>query len=301
MRILITGATGFLGSAVCPPLVRAGHEVFAIVRSGTSPTAALDGVSLVEQDLATLHPDALPDRIEALLTLAQYRNFTQFPERAPDVLDVNLTAHHRLFTWSAMHGVSRIVHVSSGGIYGGRRNHRFVESEPLRIDAPLGIYLASKACTEFVLHSYRAVVPHITVLRPFFIYGPGMPADRLIARLAGNIRHGEPITLDGEDGLMLNPIFVDDAVHGVFASLALDGHHCVNLGGGDTRSLRSMCEMIAQHVGRPATFRQREQEPLDYVGDITLSTSLWGAPSVSLEDGLARTVAELCGVAASAS
>ena len=89
--------------------------------------------------------------------------------RAMQVFDVNVAGPLRLLDWCARSGVRRFVLASSGGIYGGKRDVQFQETDGFAINSPLGFYLGSKLCSEIVLHSYRQFLDCTVVIRPFFI------------------------------------------------------------------------------------------------------------------------------------
>src|SRR4051794_19992733 len=97
MRIVVTGATGFLGAHVLPHLVDRG-EVVAVHRARTRPPA-VEGVTWVGTDLATESLDALPDRVDAIAHLAHSRHYRELPDRIRDVFDVNLGSTLRLLEY----------------------------------------------------------------------------------------------------------------------------------------------------------------------------------------------------------
>lgn len=295
MRVLVTGAAGFVGKRLVRLLAQAGHEVYAVVRSAPSGAEAAYFESprahCVVQDLATLDIASLPANIEAVVTLAQSSRFRDFPEQAQEIFAVNVTANLRLLQWASGSGVKRFVHVSSGGIYGGKLGAHFLETDLLAVDSPLGFYLGSKLCAEVVFQNYRHFFQTAIVLRPFFVFGPGQRSDMFVARIIESVRRRRPVSLQGASGLRINPIFVDDAVMAIARAIALDGRHVINVAGADVLTLKEMSEQIGRILGGAPVFETRPGEPVDYVADIEFSRRELGLQIRSFADGLRETLA----------
>lgn len=293
MRILLTGAAGFVGKRLVRRLADAGHEVFALARAvpagADAAYFASPRVHLVVQDLVQLDTTSLPAGIEAVITLAQSSRFREFPGQAEEIFAVNVSANLKLLQWAVASGVGRFVHASSGGIYGGKLGAQFVETDLLAVDSPLGFYLGSKLCAEVVFQNYRQFFRTAVILRPFFVYGPGQRHDMFIARMVESVRTGRAIQLQGEDGLRINPVYVDDAASAFAGALALDGYHIINVAGPDVLTLRAACGIIGRAVGREPVYENKPGNPVDYVGDNTLEKSKLLAELMPFAEGVART------------
>jgi nucleoside-diphosphate-sugar epimerase len=294
LRVVVTGAGGFVGKRLTRLLADAGHDVIALVRRAPSTD---DGhyfdsprVRIVEVDIARFDPKVLPQAVDGLITLAQSSQFRDFPNKAEEIFEVNVSANLRLLQWAARSGVARVVHASSGGVYGGGHDARLQETDLLAVDSPLGFYLGTKLCSEIVLQNYRHFFGTAVILRPFFIYGPGQRPDMFVARLVEAVRRRKPIFLQGGDGLKVNPIFVDDAVHAFAFALTLSGCHVINVAGPDVLSLRKIAEIIGAEVGIEPLFESRPGAAVDYVGDLGQSVTKLGAPKVSFRQGVSITV-----------
>ena len=211
MRVLVTGAAGLIGRHLIEAL-RTHHEVHALHRPGSPGEGS--GARWIATDLTDrIFLDALPIGVDGVIHLAQSRRFRDFPEGARDVFGVNVESTAALLDWSVRTGVRRFVLASSGGIYGYGRDP-FTEEHPVGSAGPLGHYLASKHCAELLSESYADHMT-VTILRFFFVYGPGQRPDMFIPRLVGSIAEGRPIMLGGEDGLCTNPVHVTDAVSAI--------------------------------------------------------------------------------------
>jgi UDP-glucose 4-epimerase len=286
MRVLVTGATGFVGSQLLPALVAEGHDVFAAARDSgrLEPTS---GITPVDCDLGTsIDGSSLPE-VEAILHLAQAN--VRFPEGANELYRVNTTSTQELLGHGLRVGARRFVLTSSGSVYGFGPKP-FAESDPVR---PHDFYALTKIHAEQLVAAYQE---HFgtTVLRLFAPYGPGQ-AGRLIPSLAQRVRRGEAVTLNGGGQPRMNPIYVDDLVAVLLASLGRDGHETVNVGGDEVVGVGELASRLAGVIGTEARFEEGAPEgPGDLVGDTTLLHDLYGpAGLVPLDEGLRRTVDSL--------
>lgn len=295
MRVLVTGASGFVGQRLVVQLANSGHDVFALARryvdfaDDARPSQSRATITRVLQDLETLDVATLP-KVDAVISLAQSSLFREFPDQAQPVFDVNVTANLKILQWAANAGVRKFVHASSGGIYAGRPGKQFLETDLLAVDSPLGFYLGTKLCSEIVFHNFRHFFETSIILRPFFIYGPNQRKDMFIARLIESVQEGRPISLQGDNGLRVNPIYVDDAVDAFAAALDVQGPHVINIAGPDTLTLRDVGVMIGQAVGKDPVFETRPGSPVDYVGDLSLANEKLGRPRVSFARGIDLSV-----------
>lgn len=281
-RILVTGANGLLGRHAVATL-RETHEVHAMVH--TLPQDALDGVIYHVLDLASdWSTAALPSKIDSVFHLAQSSRFREFPELALDVFRVNVDSTARLLDYARRAGAKRFVFASSGGVYGAGAQ-AFTENSPIIPHGKLGYYLASKLCSEVLVQNYAQLMG-VTILRFFFVYGAGQKRSMLIPRLVDNIFEGRAITLQGNDGIRINPIHVSDAVRSLQSCLELEGSHTFNVAGPDVLSLRELAELIGQAVGKAPVFNCEEVEPKHLVADIEEMQLKLVKPQVGFAEGL---------------
>ena len=286
MRVLVTGATGFVGSHLLPALVAGGHEIFAVARD---PDRLQEdkGVTPVAIDLgASIDAHLLPE-VEAIVHLAQAN--VRFPEAAAELYQVNTVSTQELLDHGRRSGISRFVLTSSGSVYGFGPKP-FVESDSVR---PQDFYALTKVHSEQLVAAYQE---HFgtSVLRLFAPYGPGQ-AGRLIPSLAQRVRRGEAVTLNGGGQPRMNPIYIDDVVALLVESLGREGHETVNMGGDETVGVGDLASRLAETIGAEARFEEGAAEgPGDLVGDTALLRELYApAGLVSLEEGLRRTVDSL--------
>ena len=290
MRLLVTGATGLIGSHLLNALGTR-HLVHALDRSG-APTDRT-GIHWVAADLTDRRfVEALPSGVEGVVHLAQSRRFRNFPEGARDVFGVNVESTAALLDWAVRTGVRRFVLASSGGIYGHGRDP-FTEEQPVGSAARLSYYFASKHSAELLSESYADNLT-IVILRFFFVYGPGQRPDMFIPRLIQSVAEGRPITLGGVDGLSTNPVHVSDAVSAVCHALDLDQSHRINVGGPAVLSLRQIGDEIGAALGRTPRYAVvSTAEPRNLIADIGKMKRLLSAPSIPFGDGCKDVIRSL--------
>ena len=290
MNLLVTGTSGLIGRHLIEAL-RTHHEVHALHRPGSLGEGS--GARWIATDLTDRNfVDALPKGVDCVIHLAQSRRFRDFPEGARDVFGVNVESTATLLDWCVRTGVRRFVLASSGGIYGYGRDP-FTEEHPVGSTGPLGHYPASKHCAELLSESYTDYMT-VTILRFFFVYGPGQRPDMFIPRLVGSIAEGRPIKLGGEDGLCTNPVHVTNAVSAVCCALDLEQSHRINIGGPEVLSLRQIAESIGVNLRRAPRYSvDPAAEPRDLIADIGKMRQLLVAPTIRFAEGCEDVIRDL--------
>ncbi len=285
MKILVTGATGFIGNHLVRKLQGA-HEVFALTRGQPSPDGPNE-VIWVEQNLSEpLDYSRLPQKLDVVIHLAQSKFYKDFPERAEDIFAVNVNSTFNLLEYARKAKAERFIFASTGGVY-GYSYEKFVETDPV---SPLNFYFSSKYIAELLIGNYQQFF-HTAVLRLFFAYGAGQARTMLVPSLVGSVLSDNPIVLYGTDGLRINPVHVGDVVEAIRQTLRLEGHHLINLGGPQVLSLREIGHIIGKRLGREPSFKVCDgQEPRDLVCDVTKMVALLGEPQVVFSEG----VIEVC-------
>lgn len=277
-NILITGITGLLGSHLSEELLKFGHNVYGVTRSISK--ASYETVNI---DLSTdWKISELPANIDVIYHLAQSDKFRDFPSGAPDVFQVNVNSTAKLLNYCRQSGVKKFIYASTGGVY-GNGNKPFEEDTPIVPIGELGFYLGSKACGEILAHSYASEF-QVIIVRPFFIYGKDQNRSMLIPRLFDNVASGKPIHLIGEKGIRINPIHVDDAVKVLSATLKSSSTLTYNMGGPDIFSIRQICDLFGEHLGKEPYFKHFAGSPMDIIGDISLMSEKLYKPKIKLSE-----------------
>jgi UDP-glucose 4-epimerase len=275
VRVVVTGASGFLGRRLVALLADSGHDVIAVARR------PLDHVETVVGDLAVELPP-LPNRVDAVIHLAQSGRYREWPGGAADMYGVNVDAAFRLLERARRGGVSHFVLASTGAVYAP-------SDEPVTEDAPLGpqgFYARSKLAAEVLAHGYADDMV-TAVLRPFAIYGRSQKG-MLVANLAARVSGRDEVIVQGNPGLRINPVHVDDAARAFAAALTLPESGAFNVAGDEVVSVTRLVERLADAAGSPARIRHVEGPSASLVGDVARMRDVLGAPPrVSLREGLA--------------
>jgi nucleoside-diphosphate-sugar epimerase len=289
MRVLVTGASGFVGREVLRQL-DGRADVFALSR--TLPDAPC--AAWVEHDLLEpLEAAGLPDRVDAVVALAQSRDYRAFPERAHEIFAVNVRATLDLLEYARAAGAETFVYTSTGGLYGQSELAR--ETDPATAEAPdpsLRFYLNSKRASEAMVDSYASLLRTV-VLRPFFVYGPG-ESRMLIRTLAERVAAGERVTVVGDPGMRINPIYVRDMARAADAALRSDAEGIFNLAGDEQVTIRELVEMIAAAAGVSPDIVGGPGDSGQLIGDNTRMREVLGVtPETPLSDGLRALLADV--------
>ncbi len=288
-KILISGANGFVGRTLLRHLAER-HELFALIRPG-QPTPAIEA-NWIAVDLAErLDTRLLPGHVDAVIHLAQSAHYRDFPGSALDIFDVNIRSTQHLLDYARLAQASHFLFASSGGVYGTRRE-QLTETMPLNpLENALGYYLNSKTIAELLINSYSTFF-HPVTLRLFFVYGAGQKSGMLVPGLIRKVMRGETITIQGNPGLRMNPVYVADAVRVFEPALSLSQTAIINVAGAETVSLTELVDVIQACTGRHTTVNHAESDATgDLVADITRMNTLLGVtPQIGIREGIQRTV-----------
>lgn len=282
LKVLLTGASGLTGALLLKRLLERGHQVYALVRSSLPEQA---GLTVLLADLSQDQPwPPLPTSIDAVVHLAQSLEFRHFPQKAAQVFAVNVATTQKLLHYAWQAGAQSFVLASTGSVY-GRGTRPFTESDVPNFQS--GYYAASKLSAELLAQSYSNQFA-VSIFRPFTIYGLGQRSDMLIPRLIHSVRQGLPVRLEGNEGMMFNPIWAPEAAQ-VFAQAAeLPQSGVFNLAGPQVVSLKQAVQWIGQALGQEPVFEYAPELAPPYVaGDIALLQQHWLSPQVGLQQGLA--------------
>jgi UDP-glucose 4-epimerase len=285
VKLLVTGATGFVGRRLIDQLA-GNHELYAIARR-PPPAALSDSAIWIEHDLRALDADALPERMDGVIHLAQSPHYRDFPDGAQDVFAVNIASTFGLLEYARHAGARAFVLASTGGVYDYRPHPiREADDEP----RPTTFYFRSKRCAELAAEAYAGLFA-VIVFRFFFVYGPGQTR-MLIPTLIDKVAAGQEIVVDGDPGLLINPIHVDDAVRAFEPALDARASTIINVAGHESVTITELVRSIGELLGRPPSLTHNDaQPPGDLVADIGRLHDLLGiVPAIPLRDGLRSAV-----------
>tara|TARA_B100000575_G_C23073716_1_gene618471 strand:- start:50 stop:919 length:870 start_codon:yes stop_codon:yes gene_type:complete len=283
MNILLTGVNGLLGSSLASLLVKKNHNVYGIARDDNYEK--IKKVKYIKLDFSRRWGfKDLPSKLDVIIHLAQSNQFRNFPDKASDVFKVNIESTARLLDFCYKSQVKKFIYTSSGGVYGNSKRP-FSEKESIITPGELGYYLGSKASSETLIESYSS---HFTtiILRPFFIYGPRQNRSMLVPRMIDNIANGNPIFLQGRNGIRINPIYVDDAALSVYKSMQIKKSEIYNIGGPEILSIKEIAEGISSYLKTEPNFQKIPGPALDLISDITKMKKELHSPKIKIFDTL---------------
>ncbi|MCG6118416.1 MAG: NAD-dependent epimerase [Aquimonas sp.] len=232
MRILVTGAAGFIGSTLAHRLLDRGDEVL-----GYDNLNDYYDVRLKEARLARLTPRAGFTFLKASLEdrAAMERAFADFqPQRVVNLaaqagvryslenprayIDANIVGFLNVLECCRHGGVEHLVYASSSSVYGGNRKLPFAVEDS--VDHPLSLYAATKKSNELMAHTYSHLFALPTTgLRFFTVYGPWGRPDMALFLFTSKILAGEPIDVFNYGNHSRDFTYVDDIVEGVMRTL----------------------------------------------------------------------------------
>lgn len=297
-QVLVTGATGFIGSQLVPRLVECQARVIAAAPGlGWRPWVARlvqEGkVTFVEADALT---PAGADFLSAYLTDADYvvhlaRVWAQGNtplELAVDETVRNLLGSIRFLAIAARRGLG-IAYSSSVEVYGSPGPLPKSEDQPLRPTSPYGV---AKMAVESFLKAHAASAPNsIAILRYATVYGPGELAARAVPNFIRAALQGQPPVVDGEGLDVRDYVYVRDVVEATLRVLAAsaDGVHVFNVGTGLGCSTIELAQLVLRVTGVPLEpiCRPSSHVPLEIVCDISRAQRELGYfPAYTLEQGV---------------
>lgn len=309
MRILITGAAGFLGSHLCERLLNEGHSVVGMDNFITGNAENLAHIAdnphfeFIRHDVANFI--FVPGKVDAVLHFASPASpnpaspygYTNLPIQTMKA--GALGTHNTLGVARAQN--ARYLLASTSEIYGDPLEHPQKESYWGHCD-PIGVrsvYDEAKRFAEaltMAYHRYHGI--NTRIVRIFNTYGPRMRLDdgRVVPNFIQQALRGEPLTVYG-DGLQTRSFcFVDDLIEGIYRLLLSDEHYPVNIGNPAEITIREFAETINRLVGNKSGIVIKESsrlgdDPQRRRPDITRASEIlhW-QPVVPLEEGISKTI-----------
>lgn len=250
-RILVFGASGYVGSKLINANTNTEVELIPVVRSSTGRAGE------IVFDLSTSNPEDLQSDVDGVLYLAQSSQYRIFPEGSADMLNINGLAVNTLLEWCRKNNIGRFVFASTANVY---------ETVDRPIDNtvavnPRSYYGFSKSVGEKACEFYRDFID-ITVLRLFTIYGPDQKG-MLVPNIIDSVKSSREITLNKGIGLYLSPIYIDnvlEVLHGLIGSNK--SPEVINVCGPEVVSLKQMVEHIEKETGEKASIKELDRDPV---------------------------------------
>jgi len=312
LRVIVTGAAGFIGSHAVKALLRAGHSVLGIDNlndyyDSKLKTDRLESIWAPErfefeevdvseyEKIEQIFEKYRPARVLHLAAQAGVRYSIENPF---SYVESNLKGHLSILeAVRASTSVEHLVYASSSSVYGNDTQVPFSEND--RADKPVSLYAATKRADELLSESYSNLYNlRQTGLRFFTVYGPWGRPDMAYWLFTKAIFESKPITVFNGGNLERDFTYIDDVIKTtvkiVQSTPKNAGNYIYNLGGSRSRDVNEFIEIIANACGKPAL---RQNYPMQQ-GDVyktcadveKISTDYGYKPSVELEVGIPRFV-----------
>lgn len=309
MRILITGAAGFLGSHLCDRLIQEGHTVVGMdnfITGDPNNLAHLAGnpnFIFIRHDVSNFI--FVPGKIDAVLHFASPASpnpkspygYVNLPIQT---MKAGALGTHNTLGLARAHRAKFLL-ASTSEIYGDPLEHPQTESYYGHVD-PIGlrsVYDEAKRFAEALTMAYHRFHDIDTrIVRIFNTYGPRMHLDdgRVVPNFLQQALRNEPLTIYGDGSQTRSFCYVDDLIEGIVRLLYSSEHRPVNIGNPVETTIKEFAETINKLVGNRAGVVYKKEERLEgdpqrRQPDITRALEVLGwKPLVSLEEGISRTI-----------
>jgi dTDP-glucose 4,6-dehydratase len=303
MKVVITGAAGFLGSHLCDRFLADEHEVIGVDNLVTGHADNLEHLRgngrfrFIRHDVS----DSLEiaGGIDGVLHLASPASPIDYLELPIETLKVgSLGTHNALALANAKN--ARFFLASTSEVYGDPLEHPQRESYWGNVNpiGPRSVYDEAKRFAEAMTMAFhRAEGVDTRIVRIFNTYGPRMrPRDgRVVSNFIVQALTGEPLTIYGDGSQTRSFCFVDDEIEGIYALFMRGDHLPTNIGNPDEYTVGQLASLVKELTGTRSPIQHRplpEDDPKVRRPDISRARSLLGwEPKVDVREGLRRTIA----------
>lgn len=306
MRILVTGAAGFIGSTLSHALLARGHEVVGFdnfndyypVTLKEARAARLEGrpgFRMVRGDLAdSAAVGALfsGPRFDVVVNLAAQAGVRYSLTNPMAYVSSNLTGFVNVLEACRHHGLPRLVYASSSSVYGGNVKMPFSEDD--RVDAPVSLYAATKKSNELMAHTYSHLFGlQVVGLRFFTVYGPWGRPDMALWLFTDAMLAGRPIKVFNHGKMKRDFTYVDDIVAGVVSCVEspdLAQEELFNIGNNRPEDLLHLIDVLSGALGVEPKMELLPMQPGDvpatYADVSRIAAKLGYRPTTPIEVGV---------------
>ena len=326
MKILITGAAGFIGSALAGRLLERGDTVVGIdnlndyydvslkkarlERLSTREKFAFEKLDIsYRQAMETLFAR---EQFDSVVNIAAQAGVRYSIENPHPYIQSNIVGFCNILEGCRHSKVGHLVYASSSSVYGSNTKLPFSERD--NIDHPISLYAATKKANELMAHSYSHLygLP-CTGLRFFTVYGPWGRPDMALFKFTKAILEGKPIQVFNHGNMVRDFTYIDDIVEGVVRAVDRPAepdpswdsaapnpatskapYRIYNIGNNKPVQLMRYIEVLEQSLGKKAQIEMLPMQPGDVpatMADVTeLEKAVGFKPSTTVEVGVARFV-----------
>ncbi|WP_350648728.1 NAD-dependent epimerase [Pseudomonas sp. HY13-MNA-CIBAN-0226] len=328
MKILVTGAAGFIGAHCVLRLLRDGHQVCGLDNFNDyyEPQLKHDRVSWVQEqvgrfqlervdlaDAAAIEALFAREKPQAVIHLAAQAGVRYSLENPRAYLDSNLSGFLNILESCRRHPVQHLIYASSSSVYGANQHTPYSVRDG--VNHPLSLYAATKKANELMAHSYSHLfgIP-CTGLRFFTVYGPWGRPDMSPIQFARAIAEGQPLKLFNYGEHQRDFTYIDDIIESITRLIerppqanpewdretpdpasSMAPWRIFNIGGQHPVELKAYLALLEKHLGQTAVVELLPLQPGDVLNTCADASDLAQAtgfqPRIALDEGLGRFVA----------
>jgi len=318
MKILVTGAAGFIGFFVSKRLLEQGHVVVGIdnLNDYYDVNLKLARLSLINENesftflkIDISERDALKSVFEindfdVVVNLAAQAGVRYSIENPAAYIDSNLVGFANILEGCRQQKVANLVFASSSSVYGANKEYPFTEDHPA--NHPVSLYAATKKSNELMAHSYSSLYDmSVTGLRFFTVYGPSGRPDMAPFLFTDKILRGEEIEVFNNGEMFRDFTYINDIVSGIIdvvdnpakknrnwdpvnpeASTSYCPYRILNIGNDKPTKLMDFIRAIEQASGKAAKIKFKPMQPGDVVGTAASITKLQAINGFEAKTGI---------------
>jgi UDP-glucuronate 4-epimerase len=303
MKVIVTGAAGFIGSHLCERLLGGGWTVVGvddfndfydpqIKRRNIKTCLQNKRFRLVKVDIrdAVGINKIVSEGADIVVHLAARAGVRPSIAQPALYADVNINGTLTMLEAAKKNGIKKFVFASSSSVYGNNKKVPFSEED--NVDFPISPYAATKKAGELICHTYHHLYEiSVTCLRYFTVYGPRQRPDLAIHKFACLIEQGKPIPVYGDGSMMRDFTYIDDIIDGTVAAInKCAGYNIYNLGESRPIKVNDLIEEIEKTLGKKAVIEYLPLQPGDVertYADVTKAgRDLGYSPNTAISDGL---------------
>ena len=320
MKILVTGAAGFIGFHVCKRFIKEGIEVVGIdnlnsyydINLKKNRIKELENLSkqllisfkfykgdiVQSKDLEKLFNDANKEKskITEVIHLAAQAGVRYSLENPSAYIQSNLVGFFNIIEQSKKNCINNFYYASSSSVYGGNDKTPFEESD--NVNQPISLYAATKKSNELIAHTYSHLFNLPTIgLRFFTVYGPWGRPDMALFKFTESIINNKPIRVFNYGNMLRDFTYIDDVIESIFLLMQNSDNNSnsklykiFNIGNSNPTKLYDYIEAIENNLGKKADMILEEMQPGDvketYANTELLQKFISFKPNTSIDKGI---------------
>ena len=328
MKILVTGAAGFIGFHICLKLVNQGHEVYGIdnindyydpklkfdrlkelgfdeaesklfknqVQSAKFNSLRFSRIDLVDHE--SIDELFKKEHFEVVCNLAAQAGVRYSIENPKAYIDSNISGFLNILEGCRNHKVKHLVYASSSSVYGENKKVPFETTD--NVDHPISLYAATKTSNELMAHTYGHLYGFKTTgLRFFTVYGPWGRPDMAYFLFTDAIINDKPIKMFNNGEMQRDFTYIDDIVIGIskiINKVIVNRSHykLYNIGNGNTVRLKDFIGIIEKNLDKKAVKKNYPMQdgdvPITYADVNNLIKDYDYSPSTLINEGLEKFI-----------